>query len=77
MARKQNSKKKNNVKTKSDKEKILEYVQAQLQSKEEERKDFETSIDPEPLKELRKLNEIILKKEISQLKLLIKHIELV
>ncbi len=55
--------------------KILKYLKHQLKIKEDELKYYETPIDPEVLKDIRKMEEVILRNKVSQLRELINSIE--
>ncbi len=53
--------------TKSEKERILEYLENQLKMKKERLKTFEEPITPETIKDVKKVEEMILKNQIWSL----------
>lgn len=58
----------------AEKEKILKYLQEQLELKLDALKAMETPIDMEAIKDIRKMEELILKREIFDLK---RHIQVI
>lgn len=58
-----------------EKNKIVDYLNQQLELKKEQLKYFEAPIDPETIKDVRKMEEMLMKREVWQLESLIKQIK--
>lgn len=54
---------------------ILKYLKHQLRMREEELKFYDTPLDPDTLRDIRKMEEVILKNKVSQLRDLVSAIE--
>ena len=59
-----------------EKKRIVEWLETILESKEEELRYFEAPLDPELIKDIRKMEEMLLRREVGQLKLIIKQIKM-
>lgn len=59
----------------TSKKRVLSYLENQLKMKREQLKYYEAPLDPETIKDIRKMEELILKNKIWQLEELIEQIK--